>query len=285
VNEAQQQTNDFFLIRTFDRNGTLVHLKTQLKDILENTYVYDYDVAYAVNKIVLSGKTIQTNWTLDDPEDLSPDPAIHFTGSEVISTKNIEIFLDAKAKYPVEVRHARSPRPLMTLQYDRHHFLDSVHVFVYDKENLAYVLDFNVTTDAWGNIVSIHENADPQTIEKFGYLGVEYAYAEGAPSHRHEFYETPNIFIDPMFNLLEVLDIGPFQPNRQRIGGSISWIYPPDEINIDTYIEFSYRDHVYDRKGNLINYTFDGEFGRIFAPGASHFGQRLRTIRWADLQQ
>lgn len=45
-NADKQNTNDFYMVKTFDANGVLTHLKTQLKDIEGNTYVYDYDITF-----------------------------------------------------------------------------------------------------------------------------------------------------------------------------------------------------------------------------------------------
>jgi hypothetical protein len=283
INEDKQNTNDFYLLRTFDTQGKLVHIKTQLKDIFGNTYVYDYKVSYGNNKLVLTGNITQNDWLLNDPEDLSSDPEVHYAGSQVIDTRSYEILLDPKIKFPLAVIFADGKRPLLKLSYDRRNYLDSLHLVVYNEKSVAYSLDYNVTTNAYGDIMSVRQNADPETVNKYGYLGVEYNYAEGAVGNKHEFYESPNILIDGMFNLLELIDIGPFQPTKRRTGGTIIWTYPPDEIDLDTRIDFEYRDHQYDAKGNLIHYTFDGEFGRFYYPGASHFGQRSRTLKWTDL--
>jgi len=66
-NADKQNTNDFYMVKTFDASGILTHLKTQLKDIEGNTYVYDYGITYASNVAKFAGRTTVYRWDFDKP--------------------------------------------------------------------------------------------------------------------------------------------------------------------------------------------------------------------------
>jgi hypothetical protein len=132
-----------------------------------------------------------------------------------------------------------------------------------------------VTTDKQGNILTILRFSSE--------LGVHYGYNPESRRTKH-FYEPANIFVHPMYSLLEVLDWGPLQPNLERTSVDIVWglppADPPDDFSTDLMISAIYRDHVYDVDGKLTCYKFDGEFGRFVSFNLSHAGIRDRSIHW-----
>lgn len=240
-NRDRQRPEDFFLIKTYDKSGKLMHIQTQLKDIYEQTFVYDYAISYSKNKATFRGTTTQTFWAADLENDPNPelnDPPLYLESQELIDARDFEVLLDPGTWYARELRYVGSSAPLVTIKYDSRNYIDSIN-------------DFDVTTDKRGNILSIFAGGDPQEIEKFGHLGVSYGYNDLITGHKRQFYEPANIFVHDKYTLLEVLDWGPFQPDRERNGYDIMWAYPPGEgIPVDVNVTTSFRDHIYDTRGN-----------------------------------
>lgn len=275
INADQQNTDNFFLVKTLDQWGKLTHIKTQLRDVSGGTYIYDYDVSYLSNKAIFKGTTTATYWDLNPEENTDPmynDPPAHFAGKEVVDNKDFEVLFDAKTRFATQVRYAGSQTPLVTIKYDRRNFIDSVN-------------EFDVTTDQRGNILSIYLGGDPRQIEMFGYIGVTYGYNDQTGKRRRQFYEPASIFVHDKYSLLEVLDWGPFQPDKERTGFDVMWAYPPEEINMDVNVSTSFHDHIYDSQGNLISYTYEGDFERTYYPFATHAGIRQRQLEWTCMDK
>ena len=159
---------------------------------------------------------------------------------------------------------------------------------LYDKNGrLSGVGSYIVTTDKKGNILSI---LTPKPTEPYLFgeqLGVTYTYSSlNTVKGMNQYYETPFIFIHPMYSLLEVLNWGPFQPNAQRTGFSLLWYYYDPELVGEygapsPWVSAEYSDHRYDETGNLVSYTFYGDLTRDPpGPYTNETDQRQRIIEW-----
>ena len=144
-----------------------------------------------------------------------------------------------------------------------------------------------VTTDNRGNIISI---LTPKPTEPYLYgqqLGITFTYSDSNTARKtNQYYETPYIFIHPMYSLLEVLNWGPFQPHAERTGLTLQHFYVDPELveyNIPSpWTYANYVDHQYDEHGNLISYTFDGDLTKDYPIPYSHeTAQRQRIINWS----
>jgi hypothetical protein len=280
VNAEREATNDFYVIRSFNSAGKLMHIKTQLRDIYGTTYVYDYKISYSYNRALLTGTTTEIFWEKDNPEEWTEDPPVHPGSTSVIDNKPIEILFDGRTGFAKKVRYQLDRQPLLEVTYDSNEYLDSVKGYTWNKEtdHLDTTL-VDVLVDATGNITQLLKIGDSASDAYFGHVGVRYQYSENAIGKKH-YYETPNIFIHPMYSLLEVLDWGPFQPNRQRIWSEVYWNHPPDEIDMDVFINAEYVDHQYDADGKLVSYTLNGETTRFDETGGTPWVVRPRIISW-----
>ena len=123
-NVEKQDTNDFYMIKTFDDAGILRHIKTQLYDIQYTTYQFDYDITYAKNKATFKGVTRQIDWMPSEIFDngmpnFNPDAPFHpVENIYALERRNLEVVFDSKTGYAVEVRFVNDQQPLLTLAYD-----------------------------------------------------------------------------------------------------------------------------------------------------------------------
>lgn len=270
VNQDKQSTNDFFLIKKIDKWGRVIHIKTQLKDIYANVYLYDYDITYEKNKAIFKGYTAEMNWFLDVENNTNPnffDPPAYFRGKSIIDNKSFEVLFDQKTKFATQVKYTGSHVPLVTIKYDKRNFVDSIN-------------EFDVTTDRHGNYLTIFRPGSESDVAMFGYRGITYWYNEQDQRRKKVFYEPTSIYIHDKYSLLELFDWGPFQPDRERTDCELMWEYPPEEIEMDVIIYSKFYDHIYDQRGNLTAYTFEGEFSRSPGPEPPYAGIRPRNVRW-----
>lgn len=278
INANTHNSSDFYVIKTFNNIGLLTHLKLQLRDLDGDTHVYDYNVSYAPGKAVFKGTTKIFYWLLDNPP---PDGEYPLPGAprhpeeqvNLRETRDFEILFETKTGYAREVRYVNSSTAELRLTYDK-------------NGRLMKVSDYNVTTDKKGNILSIllPKERDPYGNQQ--QLGVTYTYSDVVDKNRRQYYETPAIFIHPMFSLLEVLDWGPFQPTRERTGFSIlHTYYDPLLGEYPLPIPFfvaQYTGHRYDANGNLTGYTFDGDLTKDYTFPVNHETAQIeRVIAWS----
>jgi len=285
-NADKQNTNDFYMVKTFDANGILTHLKTQLKDIEGNTYVYDYGITYASNVAKFAGRTTVYRWDFDKPPEAPPplefDPPVHPVELEdQRDTRGFSITLDKNTGYATKAHFNDDPLTNLTLQYDKRGFLDSVIVnYHFNSSDGDYFSsnNYDATTDESGNIMSVYLKEEPTN----EVLGLRYAYNEANPKKHNQFYEPTNIFVHPLYTVLEVLNWGPFQPDHERNFVEITTTFPFPGIDWDYMITTDYLNHQYDERGNLTGYTFSGQFTKGFDYYYWHFGgQRNQKIVWS----
>jgi hypothetical protein len=139
------------------------------------------------------------------------------------------------------VKYIGNNNPELVLSYDKHGTLTGVNNFI-------------VTTDREGNIVSI---LTPKPTDPFLYgqqLGVNFTYsASTLPKKTNQYYETPYIFVHPIYSLLEVLNWGPFQPKAERTGLSLQRTFEDPELGEypipSVWLNASYLEHKYDENG------------------------------------
>jgi len=284
INADKQNTSDFYVVKTLNDYGLVVHLKTQLRDIEGMTYVYDYDITYSTGKAIFKGSTKAFYWELDNPPPQDPNgpyippepgaPRHPIEDLEKRETRDFEIFFDEKTGYANEVKFVNSVNPEVHLTYDKSGRFTAIGPYI-------------VTTDQKGNILSILQ---PEPIEPYyagQQLGVTFEYSDlNSAKKTNQYYETPFIFIHPMYSILEVLNWGPFQPNAQRTGYGMLWyIYDPELVGEygapSPWVWAQYSDHQYDESGKLVGYTFYGDLTRD-PPGTdgNETAQTPRTIEW-----
>lgn len=268
-NANKQDSDDFYVIKTFNRYGVLTHLKTQIRDPYEYVYVYDYDITYTQNRAIFKGSTKVYMWTLDTPppDEYQEPPDPYGTApkhaDEQVELRDIhdfEVLLDNKTHYPIEVRYVQSQESILKLTYNNKGHLSKLHTN--NKRGYESGLeDMTVTTDRNGNILSILTPPFPGEFYTGQQLGVVYRYNERSVSkNRTQYYETPNIVVDPMYSILEILNWGPFQPNLERVHAFIPYSFGDEYLPVQPLIEVDYYDHQYDQQGNLVSYTFNGDF-------------------------
>ena len=283
INADKQNSDDFFVVKTFDEYGIVRHLKTQIHNIYGSAILFDYDITYEDNKAIFKGSTKVYFWELDNPpsgEDpyTPPDPDAPKHPEEQVEyrdTRDFEVLFDKKTRFPVEVRYVESQESVLKLIYNH-------------KGYLSQVGNYNVTTDNRGNILSIL--TPPLVEEEYYYgpqqLGVRYYYSDqNVAKTTNQYYETPNIFISPMYSILEILAWGPFQPDLERISVNLQHTYG-EEYLPDPTMGMSYYNHQYDQQGNLVSYSFEGDIRRALPyPMGRDIRQLNRTIEWKCNQE
>lgn len=284
TNADKQNTSDFYMIKTFGDDGMLQHVKTQLWDVEGTTYLYDYDINYSNGKAIFKGSTKTFYWELDNPPPqddngpyIPPEPGAPRHPVENVAlrdTRRFEIFFDKKTGYANAVKYTDSVRPELELSYDNSGRLTRVGAYI-------------VTTDNKGNILSMltPKASDPYLLDE--QLGVTFTYSGlNTAKGTNQYYETPFIFIHPMYSLLEVLNWGPFQPHAERTGYSLLWYYYDPELVGEygapsPWVGAQYSNHQYDETGNLVSYTFYGDLTRDPpGPDGNETDQRQRLIEW-----
>ena len=284
VNADRQNTSDFYMIKTVDDDGMIRHVKTQLLDLQGVTYIFDYDISYAYGKAILKGTTKRFYWVLDNPPPqddngpyIPPEPGAPRHPVEDLAnrdSRDFEIFFDKKTGYASAVKYIDSLHPALQLSYDK-------------SGRLTGVGNYSVTTDHKGNILSM---LTPKPTEPYLFgqqLGVTFTYSGlHTVKATNQYYETPFIFIHPMYSLLEVLNWGPFQPHAQRTGYSLQWYhYDPELVGEygapSPWVYAQYSNHQYDEEGNLVSYTFYGDLTTDPpGPDVNETDQRPRIIEW-----
>jgi hypothetical protein len=144
---------------------------------------------------------------------------------------------------------------------------------------LTKVGDYNVTTDSRGNITSILTPPYEGEYYHGQVLGVWYSYSDDSSKKRKQYYETPNIMISSMYSLLEVLNWGDLQPDRERTGAYIQYAFGDEYYPVQPLIEANYSNHQYDSDGKLLGYTFAGNFYEPL-PYSYTGGIATRSIGW-----
>lgn len=285
VNSNKQATDDFYVVKTFDKNRILRHIKTQLRDLNGFTRVYDFDITYASGKAIFKGTMKVYFWELDNPPIQDPNgpevfpepdaPTHPVEQVELRDNRTFEVSFDRKTGYATAVKYVGKAQPDLKLTYNRANRLSQVNEYV-------------AKTDNKGNIVSI---LIPDEVPYFQgqYPGVEYAY-NLSQTHKRQYYETPFIFIHHFYSLLEVLDWGPFQPESERIAFSIRYAYRQDDLPNyipDQVVDAAYSNHQYDQNGNLIAYNYNGNLisPAPYVPDYITRGQRTRTISWTCMDK
>ncbi len=282
LNAGKINTDDYYVIKTFDGSGKLVHLKTQIRVASGRVILYDYDISYGANKATFKGKTKEMVWLLNDPDDISSDPALRFDTSYVIDDKDFEILFDVRTGYASEIRYVKSRQPQVKVTYDNHHFLNHLDAYYYDEKGTPVITDYTIETDSKGNIQSILHDVSYAGAGVVGRLGVRYQYNQNStPKGSNQYYETPSVYIHEMFSLLEILNWGPFQPNLERTHSSVQWAIPPVEISWSASIDVDYSNHRYDSRGNLVGYDFDGDLTLNIYNSPANTGHRERVLSWS----
>lgn len=278
INADRQDSYDFYMVKTLGKYGQPTHIKTQIRDVYGQVFLFEYDIKYLSDKALFTGVTKQIFWVLDDPEVSYEDPSMHKEGEQVIDNRAFEVFMDKRTGFASFVRYADNQSPILRLNYDRRSRLDSIKTFFFnDYESRPDTAHFDVSTDAQGNIVSLFAEGDSASNAYFGYLGVRFMIDGSAPLRGKKiFYDPVPIYINRFYSLLEALDWGPFQPDRERSWFEIQVAYPPEEINIDVYVDGNYLNHQYDEKGKMTGYTLDSELFWLMSPRFQH----TRTIVW-----
>lgn len=275
INADKQNTDQFFMIKTFNDNKALTHIKFQVNDIYGDRYQFDYSISYEKDKAIFKGSTKVFTWVLDTPPEdpdapVDPDAPTH--PEEIIElrdTRNFEILLDRRSHYPIEVRYLPSGELALKLEYNNRGFLSKVGHFI-------------VKTDNRGNILTI---LTPPLVEEEPYygpqqLGIWNTYSDRSLPHNAKmFYETPTIFISPMYSLIELLNWGPFQPDRERIHVTLQHRYAEEYLPSST-MESDYSSHQYDSNGNLISYDFEGDVRRAIPYQSTIVQRGNRSIKW-----
>jgi hypothetical protein len=266
MNEENQASDDFFLVKTFNEHGLLTHFKTQLRDIHPTTYVWDYEIIYSPHKATFKGVTKTYNWYNIDPEDEN-SPLYAEEQVDLRETRDIEISFDPKTRKPLKARYVLSTEIILEMSYDARGFLSKVG-------------EYDVTTDSRGNIESI--TTPPYEGEYYHgqQLGVWYGYSEDSSRKGRQFYEAPNVVINPLYSILEILDWGGLQPDRERTALFIQYAYADEYLPVQPALDVMYSDHQYDSEGKLLQYTFAGNFYEALP--YSYTGRLLsRSIKWS----
>ena len=275
INADKTGTDDFYLIKTFDGKGVLTHIKAQVGDYYGAKYVFDYAITYARNKAIFKGSTKAYHWVLDvqpeNPDDpVDPDAHTHpEEDTTVRDLRSFEILLDDKTKYPVEVRVANTGESLLKLKYDSRGYLSQVG-------------DFYAKTDERGNLLELLTAPLVEEEPYYGpqQLGYWYNYSDRpATKGVTQFYEAPTIFISPYYTLLELLNWGPFQPDRERVYVLLQHRYAEEYLPSPT-MEMQYFNHQYDASGRLMKYDFEGEDQRQLPYMGPFMRKSDRIITW-----
>jgi hypothetical protein len=278
ISAKKQNTNNFFLIKTFNENRVLTHVKFQLNDVEGVLHQYDYAITYKQDRAIFKGIAKGFNWFPEtEPEFPNPpDPDAPYLLEEIVEmrdTRDFEILLDHRSHYPVEVRYLQSGESVLKLEYNNRGFLNKV------VSNIGL---FNVTTDHHGNILTI---LTPPLVEEEPYygpqqLGIWITYNErSTPRNANIFYDTPTIFISPMYSLIELLNWGPFQPDRERAYYTLQHRYGEEYLPSPT-MSSEYSNHQYDSDGNLIKYDFVGDIRQAFPIVGTIVQRDQRSISW-----
>lgn len=274
-NAEKQNSSDVYVLKTLTNYGQVTHFKAQVRDVNGMNYVYEYNITYGFNRAILKGSTKAIWWVLDNPPEdpdayVDPDAPKH--PEEDVSlrdTSTIEVILDSKTRYPLEVKNVNTGESLLKLKYDNRGYLSHVNNYI-------------VTTDASGNILKI---LTPPLVEEEPYygpqqLGIWYNYSENElPANSPHYYETPNVFISPMYSILEILNWGPIQPHRERTEMLMQIAYG-EEYLPSPFLYVTYTNHQYDDKGKLIGYQFDGDIKRYLPYSGITAITATRSINW-----
>lgn len=278
VNPQKEKPNDFTLERTTDKSGVLRHIRAEVFDIYGGTFLFDYEIQYSGPKAFLKGSTRYYTWEYDNPpienpngpnEDPGQDPPVHL--KEDITKRDartVEVSLDRRTGHATEMRYAAANTPAVRLSYN-------------GQGRLTRVNDYLVETDGTGNILSVLLPPNPESYNQR--LGIRYTYNEASVAGaRKQFYEAVYVFVHPLYSLLELLDWGPFQPTRERVGVEVTFRY--QEVDLPPYIpdpsvSAMFYDHQYDASGRLTGYEFLGHLHNE-APYYSNVGLRHRLITW-----
>lgn len=275
INADEQGTNKFFMVKTFNENKLLTHIKFQVNDIYGFHYRFDYEITYNRDKAIFKGSTKAFTWVLDTPPEdpeapVDPDAPTH--PEEIVElrdTRDFEIILDRRTHYPTEVRYLSTGESALQLEYNNRGFLSKVGHYI-------------VTTDNRGNILTM---LTPPLVEEEPYygpqqLGIRYSYSERTvPRNANMFYETPTMFISPMYSLIELLNWGPFQPDRERVHVTLQHRYGEEYLPSPS-MEAEYSNHQYDRYGNLMSYNFEGDIRRELPYEGTVAQRDQRTLNW-----
>lgn len=274
-NADKQNSSDVFVLKTFNNYGLVTHFKAQVRDVYGMNYLFDYDITYGFNRAVLRGSTKAIWWVSDSPPEdpdtpVDPDASTHPEEDVTLrDTSAIEVVLDSKTRYPVEVKKLNTGESRLILKYDNRGFLSQVNNFI-------------VTTDAEGNILKI---LTPPLVEEDPYygpqqLGIWYTYSDKElPAGSPQYYETPNVFISPMYSMLEILNWGPIQPHRERTEMVMQIAYG-EEYLPSPFLNTTYTNHQYDAKGKLISYLFEGDTRRYLPYFGSAWLSANRSLSW-----
>ena len=274
LNADKQDKNEFWVIKTYNEFGTVTHLKTQLRDVYGNSHIYDYEINYGIDKARLVGSKRVYEWIYDGPpveDGEQVDPNAPWHPQEMLDQRDdrsIEVLFSHRTRNPVEVRYAENHESLLKLTYDTKGFLKTVGQFL-------------VTTDTRGNILTIYTPPYEGEYYHGQILGLSYSYSEDSTRRPRSYYETPNIFISPMFSLLELLDWGSLQPDRERTGFYLMHDFGDEAYPVQPTFGADYLNHTYDADGKLIAYTFVGDFKQPYPyPLGGDYRHVQRTIQW-----
>ncbi len=279
INADKQDSYDFYMIKTLGKYGQPTHIKTQIRDVYGRVYLFDYNINYSADRAIFTGKTKEIFWVLDNPDDeFADDPAMHKEGEETIDNRSFEVFINKKTGFASFARYADNKFPILEFTYDKRSLLDSIKTFfINENDNKPGTAYFDVTNDIHGNIVSIFAEGDSASNAYFGNLGVRFMIEPKTQSKgRKLFYEPEPIYVSRFYSLLQTLDWGPFQPDRERSWFEIQVTYPPDEINIDVLVDGNYLNHKYDDKGKLTGYDLDADLHWLTSPRFLH----ARNLVW-----
>ncbi|MBL7696903.1 MAG: hypothetical protein JNK79_02050 [Chitinophagaceae bacterium] len=278
INADKQNTNNFFMIKTFNENRILTHIKFQVNDVYGVLNRFDYAISYGQDRVIFKGITKGFNWVPETEAEFPtpPDPDAPYHLEEILEmrdTRDFEILLHHKSHYPVEVRYLQTGESVLKLEYNNRGFLSKV---------VSKIGLFNVTTDNRGNILTI---LTPPLVEEEPYygpqqLGITNTYSDKNTSRNtNMFYETPTLFISPMYSLVELLNWGPFQPDRERIHVSLQHRYGEEYLPSPT-MDAAYSNHQYDRNGNLVRYDFEGDIRQAIPYEGTIVKKDQRSITW-----
>ncbi|MEO8583787.1 MAG: hypothetical protein ABI415_08315 [Flavitalea sp.] len=272
MNTQKQKTSDYYVIKTLDHYGLVRHLKAQLWDHNGFEYVFDYDISYNTGSATFKGSRRVYYWVLNDqsdPNNAPPDAPKHpMEEFKMRENRSFQAFFDHNSGFAKEIKYVGKSASELKLTYDRQY-------------QLAKVDNYIVTNDSHGNIISMLLPSPEPYIHE--HLGVTYFYNQKHVKKAGQYYETPYIFINPFYSLIEVLNWGPFQPSNERTGVSLQYMYSVDELPSyypDQYVDAQYSNHKYDANGNLISYDFNGELSHGSPYYPSDYVERDRIITW-----
>lgn len=224
----------FWMDKKMGSDGRPTDLKVHLMWTFGSSYLYDLHITYQGNKAYLTGSQTKYAWYdytgetgyLDTPVVEEVQPILY------------EVTFDPTTKYALSMIDQESNGIPITLTYDGNKL-----------KSFVSINSWVVTTDENNNIIKIWSENDAGTLIKYSEKG----------NGKKLFYAPIGVaaVLPDSYSILEILDWGPFQPNRERTEVTTYWdgYYLEQTATIDK--------HIYAPTGNLLAYGSANSFNSI----------------------